>query len=77
MELLMKLDKCLQKLEGAYAPNTLRSYYADTRMFVDWCSEKILNPSQLIPERCALTSNTYNQTLPTALYAGGYLHFGD
>ena len=27
----------LQRLEGAYAPNTLRSYYADVGEFVDWC----------------------------------------
>ena len=44
MELLMKLDKCLQKLEGAYAPNTLRSYYADARAFVDWCGERNIDP---------------------------------
>ena len=40
----MKLDKCLQKLEGAYAPNTLRSYYADARAFVDWCVERNIEP---------------------------------
>ena len=40
----MKLDKCLQKLEGAYAPNTLRSYYADARAFVDWCGERNVEP---------------------------------
>ena len=44
MELLMKLDKCLQKLEGAYAPNTLRSYYADARSFVDWCRKRSIEP---------------------------------
>ena len=44
MELLMKLDKCLQKLEGAYAPNTLKSYYADMRAFVDWCDERNVEP---------------------------------
>ena len=40
----MKLDKCLQKLEGAYAPNTLKSYYADARAFVDWYGERNLEP---------------------------------
>jgi len=40
----MKLDNCLQKLEGAYAPNTLRSYYADARAFVDWCGERNIQP---------------------------------
>ena len=34
----------LKTLEGAYAPNTLKSYYADARMFVDWCSEKNIEP---------------------------------
>ena len=44
MELLMKLDNCLQKLEGAYAPNTLLSYYADACAFVDWCEERNIEP---------------------------------
>ena len=34
----------LNRLQGAYAPNTLKSYYADARMFVDWCSEKNIEP---------------------------------
>lgn len=34
----------LKTLEGAYAPNTLTSYYAEARMFVDWCSEKNIEP---------------------------------
>ena len=25
-----------QRLEGAYAPNTIKSYYADVKHFVDW-----------------------------------------
>ena len=40
----MKLDICLHKLEGAYAPNTLRSYYADARSFVDWCRKRSIEP---------------------------------
>ena len=40
----MKLDTCLQKLKGAYAPNTLRSYYADARTFVDWCGKRNIKP---------------------------------
>jgi integrase/recombinase XerD len=46
----MKLDKCLQKLEGAYAPNTLRSYYADARAFVDWCDERNFEPFPISSE---------------------------
>ena len=30
----------LNSLEGAYAPNTLRSYYVDATAFVDWCEEQ-------------------------------------
>ena len=37
----------LAKLEGAYAPNTLKSYYADTNAFVDWCIEKNVEPFPL------------------------------
>ena len=50
MELLMKLDNCLQKLEGAYAPNTLKSYYADARAFVDWCDERNVEPFPIASE---------------------------
>jgi len=28
------------KLDGAYAPNTIKSYYADVSNFVDWCGGK-------------------------------------
>jgi len=38
------IQNVLKTLQGAYAPNTLKSYYADTRMFVDWCSEKNIEP---------------------------------
>ena len=30
------IDSALNRLQGAYAPNTLKSYYADARAFVDW-----------------------------------------
>ena len=30
----------LERLEGAYAPSTIRSYYADLQVFVDWCAAK-------------------------------------
>ena len=41
------VSKTLQLLEGAYAPNTLKSYYADTSAFVDWCSERNVDPFPL------------------------------
>lgn len=34
----------LKRLEGAYAPNTIRSYLADVTGFVDWCSAKSIQP---------------------------------
>ena len=37
----------IRSLEGAYAPNTLKSYYADMNAFVDWCSEKNIEPFPL------------------------------
>ena len=37
----------LERLNGAYAPNTLKSYYADATAFVDWCSERNIEPFPL------------------------------
>ena len=34
------INRVLERLEGAYAPNTLRSYYVDATAFVDWCEEQ-------------------------------------
>ena len=34
------IDSAFKRLEGAYAPNTLKSYYADVSHFVDWCGAK-------------------------------------
>lgn len=31
--------KQIARLEGAYAPSTIRAYYADVQAFVDWCQE--------------------------------------
>ena len=38
------IETVLRLLNGAYAPNTLKSYYADARAFVDWCSERNFEP---------------------------------
>ena len=35
-----KIENALTRLEGAYAPNTLKSYYADASAFVDWCEKQ-------------------------------------
>ena len=34
------ISDLLNKLDGAYAQNTLRSYYVDATAFVDWCHEQ-------------------------------------
>ena len=41
---LHQISDLLNKLDGAYAPNTLKSYYADASAFVDWCEEQNTNP---------------------------------
>lgn len=33
-----------KRLEGAYAPSTLKSYYADITIFENWCIEQDLEP---------------------------------
>ena len=46
----LHLEKCaesLKLLQGAYAPNTLKSYYDDTKAFVDWCFVKKIEPFPL------------------------------
>ena len=42
-----KIEATLKLLTGAYAENTLKSYYADTKAFVDWCMEKNREPFPL------------------------------
>ena len=50
---MLHLEKCedaLKRLQGAYAPNTLKSYYADANAFVDWCGEENIEPFPLRSE---------------------------
>ncbi len=44
------IEDTLNKLQGAYAPNTLKSYYADARAFVDWCAERNIEPFPISSE---------------------------
>ena len=44
------IEDVLDKLQGAYAPNTLKSYYADARAFVDWCGERNVEPFPIASE---------------------------
>ena len=48
--LYKSIEDTLSKLQGAYAPNTLKSYYADARSFVDWCDERNLTPFPIASE---------------------------
>ena len=48
--IMTNVIKRLSDLEGAYAPNTLRSYYADARAFVDWCGERNIEPFPISSE---------------------------
>ena len=42
--LYKSIGDALNKLQGAYATNTLKSYYSDVRAFVDWCGERNIEP---------------------------------
>ncbi len=45
--------KEFKRLEGAYAPSTLKSYYADIQIYESWCVEQGLNPFPAsVPEVC-------------------------
>lgn len=33
-----------KRLEGAYAPSTMRSYLTDVQLFVDWCLAEEIEP---------------------------------
>ena len=53
-EYLNNLDSALNRLQGAYAPNTLKSYYADARAFVDWCGKRNSKPFPIRSETLCL-----------------------
>ena len=42
-DIIENISSALLRLEGAYAPNTLKSYYSDASAFVDWCEEQNTN----------------------------------
>ena len=53
------IEATLKLLTGAYAENTLKSYYADTNAFVDWCFVKNIEPFPLTSE----SIRTYIETM--------------
>ena len=65
-DILKTLDSALQRIHGAYAPNTLKSYYADACAFVDWCRERNIEPFPLHSRSLC----TYIECLqPTSAYS--------
>ena len=44
------INTAFNRIQGAYATNALKSYYADARSFVDWCGERNVEPFPLRPE---------------------------
>ena len=47
---MTNVSKRLSDLKGAYAPNTLRAYYADACAFVDWSGERNSQPFPISSE---------------------------
>ena len=47
MSYILLIDVAFTNINGAYAPNTLKSYYADTMHFVDWCHLNDVSPFPL------------------------------
>ena len=41
----------IHRLDGAYAPNTIKAYYADITHFVDWCERSHLTA---LPTICSV-----------------------
>ena len=47
------LTQLMDKLDGAYAPNTLRAYKADMQEFIRFCAQKGLEALPAQPETVA------------------------
>ena len=69
----------LSRLEGAYAPSTIRAYYDDVRSFVDWCARHGREPFPAeISTICGFVDEQGKRLVPTTvrrrLVAIGKLH---
>ena len=49
----VQLTKLIDKLDGAYAPNTLRAYRADMQEFIRFCADKPFETLPAQPEAVA------------------------
>lgn len=58
----------LVRLEGAYAPSTIRAYYDDVRSFVDWCGQRRLESFPARMETvCAFVEDQGCRLVPTTV----------
>ena len=69
----------LSRLEGAYAPSTIRAYYDDVKSFVDWCATNGFEPfPAAIVALCGFVDEQGCRLIPTTvrrrLVAIGKLH---
>lgn len=72
-------EEQLLRLEGAYAPSTIRAYYDDVRSFVDWCARHGREPFPAeISTVCGFVDEKGRRLVPTTvrrrLVAIGKLH---
>lgn len=71
--------KAYERLEGAFAPATLKSYRTDTRIFIDWCEEQGLSalPAETATV-CAFLEDQAGELCPSSvrrrLYAVRKIH---
>ena len=69
-DIFNSIEAAFYRLKGAYAPNTLRSYYADARAFVDWCDERNVEPFPISSEtlclyiECLQANSAYSSIRP-------------
>jgi integrase/recombinase XerD len=58
----------LLRLQGAYAPATIRAYYDDVRSFVDWCERRRLESFPARVETvCAFVEDQGSRLVPTTV----------
>ena len=62
-----QLNKLMDKLNGAYAPNTLRAYQADMQEFIRFCEERPIEALPAQPETVAtFLLGTLNQGIKSS-----------
>lgn len=66
--LLPDWPSALARLEGAFAPSTLKAYRADTQIFIDWCEEHGLSalPAEAATV-CAFLEDQAAQLCPSSV----------